>query len=338
VQQLKDLLQGEQEAADGLTNLLSALERRVTALLEDVERGGGREGGRDTPGGRRRSSPGGIGREGWLQEFLQELRQLQLQWRSVRRATRMSQGAQRLFLPADALVYLKKSSEGHYAGGEEEGKEDTTAGLNGEWEDRARIWGVRGGSEGEREGERGAMLCELDGDKVHALQRALRSLLRRLSTLISEDGGEGERVHVQEQARSLALAVAHLGVALPATFSSFPSSSSFSSYSALPVRPLTRERELLEGFDSLLVPRLKPSELQRRVQKLQRKVLGERRALMWGINNTTANSVDGQEEDDEDEDEEEDEEVANEYTAAAGMKSSQPTSRTTGRRGMGEHR
>jgi hypothetical protein len=183
----------------------------------------------------------------------------------------------------------------------EEGREDEEAGLNGEWEDRARIWGV-GGREGGREGGGGAVLGELDGGKIQALQRDLRSLLVGLDKLLSKEGGREGGEHVREQARALVLAAAHLGVALPATSSSLPSSSS-----VLSVRPWTRERELLEGFSSLLVPRLKPCELQRRVQKLQQQVMGDRRGLWWGMQNAMeGGEEEGEEEEEEEEDDEED--------------------------------
>ncbi len=277
VQQLKDVLQGQQEASDGFTGLVDMLEQRVEEVVGRLRMpggGGGGSGGKDTPeSGRRRSSSSspaaaalkGVGMETW-QALVQDCKQLRAKWRAVRREARVLRASQRLFLPADAVVCLKKPGQGRYASQEQEvggGGEGATPLLSGEWEDRVRLYGL-------------TEEAEVDGDKLRVLQEDLRALLIGLEKLLLQGEG-GQEEAALDQTRALVLAAAHLGVALPATGASSSSSSS------LPVRPQTREKELLQGFESLLVPRLKPTELQRRVAALQDKVLGERRGLLRGV-------------------------------------------------------
>lgn len=284
---LRGEVEGYRDMAEGATALLGGLEACLQELLahaqQEEEGEGGMEGGGGSGGNRRRrrsgarassSSSAASSAEFWA-AALAETRQLHGRWRSVKRASR-AKHQHGLLLPRDARMFLRRPAERVGAGGVvEEEEEDGPAApvpLSGEWEDRARL---RGRGAGDDEGDGQGLL---DMERVRGLGGRLAGLVAALEQALEQArrpglGADNTGVllgPLLDQARALQLQAAQLGLAATAA-------------GAAGVEGVTGARALLEAFDGLLVPRLRPQELKARVEGLRRLVMAERGALARGM-------------------------------------------------------
>ena len=282
---LRGEVEGYRDLAEGATALLGGLEACLQELLAHAQQGGGEgneESGGGSGGNRRRrrsgarassSAAAAASAEFWA-AALAEARQLHGRWRSAKRASR-AKHQHGLLLPRDARVFLRRPAERAGVGGAAEEEEDGPAApvpLSGEWEDRARLRGQGagddvGGGQGLLDMERIRGLGGRLAGLVAALEQALEQAQR---PGLGADNARHLLSPLLDQARALQLQLAQLGLASTAA-------------GAAGVKGVTGARALLEAFDGLLVPRLRPQELKARVEGLRRLVMAERGALARGM-------------------------------------------------------